>query len=363
MGHTREDAGHDDDHDEGGDGRREREHDTGDFNHKEAAGGGHAYGQRQEHHDLRETSRRSLVTALFLTATFMVVEAVGGFLSGSLALIADAEHMLTDSAAIALALFAIWLAKRPASAKRTYGYNRAEVLAAAANGIFLWLIAGWILWESIQRFINPKEVEGDVVVIVGGIGLLVNLVVMYILHKPSERSLNVEGALQHVFADLMSSVGVVISGIVVILSGWSLVDPILSVLIALLIMLSSRHLLTAALTVLIEGTPEHVDLYKLCSEMEQVSGVTVVHDVHAWTVTSGYLALTAHVLVDPDHRGDFDEILRELRRIANEDHGFAHTTIQLETSVDGCSEDHHFNHLLQHKLRRKRRLFAFGNNK
>lgn len=297
-----------------------------------------------------------------MTTTFMVVEVIGGIISGSLALIADAGHMLTDSASIALALFAIWIAKRPVSVERTYGYNRAEILAAAANALSLWLIAAWILWESLRRFINPEEIEGGVVLVVGGIGLLVNIAAAFMLHASSEHSLNVEGALQHVIADLMGSVAVVISAVVVILTGWTVIDPLLSVLIALLILLSSWHLVTSVLNVLVEGTPEHLDMYALCSDMEDVPGVTVIHDVHAWTVTSGYVSLTAHVLVDSEHAGDFDDILREIRRIASEVHGISHTTIQLETTVRGCTEDHHLDHLLERQMARKKRKFAFGHH-
>ena len=297
-----------------------------------------------------------------MTASFMVVEVVFGFLSGSLALIADAGHMLTDSASIGLALFAIWIAKRPVSAERTYGYNRAEILAAAVNALSLWLISAWIIWEAIHRFIERPEIEGGWVLLVGGIGLLVNLVAAYMLHGASEHSLNVEGALQHVIADLMGSVAVVVSAICIMAFGWTIVDPILSLLIALLIVSSSWSLVTSVLQVLVEGTPEHLDLYKLCSDMEDVPGVTVIHDVHAWTVTSGYVSLTAHVLADPDHMGDYDDMLRELRRIASEDHSVAHTTIQLETTVKGCSEDHHVDHLLERQMARKKRKFTFGHH-
>ena len=297
-----------------------------------------------------------------MTASFMVVEVVFGFLSGSLALIADAGHMLTDSASIGLALFAIWIAKRPVSAERTYGYNRAEILAAAVNALSLWLISAWIIWEAIHRFIERPEIEGGWVLLVGGIGLLVNLVAAYMLHGASEHSLNVEGALQHVIADLMGSVAVVVSAICIMAFGWTIVDPILSLLIALLIVSSSWSLVTSVLQVLVEGTPEHLDLYKLCSDMEDVPGVTVIHDVHAWTVTSGYVSLTAHVLADPEHMGDYDDMLRELRRIASEDHSVAHTTIQLETTVKGCSEDHHVDHLLERQMARKKRKFTFGHH-
>lgn len=296
----------------------------------------------------------------------MVVEVVGGVISGSLALIADAGHMLTDSASIALALFAIWIAKRPASAEKTYGYNRAEILAAAANALSLWLISAWILWEAIHRFISWREaeIEGGVVLIVGGIGMLVNVIAAYMLHGGSEHSLNVEGALQHVIADIMGSAGVLVSGVIILVfqdvSWIVLVDPFVSVLIAALIVLSSWNLVTSVLVVLIEGVPDHLDVYKLCADIEDVPGVTIIHDVHVWTVTSGYVSFTAHVLVDPDHPGSHDDMLRELRRIAAEDHGLAHTTIQLETSVRGCTEDHHVDHLHLRESDRKIRKFSFG---
>ena len=299
-----------------------------------------------------------------MTSTFMVVEVIGGIISGSLALIADAGHMLTDSASIALALFAIWMAKRPASAERTYGYNRAEILAAAVNAMSLWLISAWILWEAIHRFLEPPEIEGGAVLIVGGIGMLVNIIAAYMLHGGSGHSLNVEGALQHVIADIMGSAGVLLSGLILVVfsgvHGIGIVDPIISVLIAALIVLSSWNLVTSVITVLIEGTPDHLDVYKLCSDMEDVPGVTIIHDVHAWTVTSGYVSLTAHVLADPDHPGDYQDLLNELRRVAREDHGIAHCTIQLETTARGCDEDHHVDHLLKRQADRKKRRFAFG---
>lgn len=307
-----------------------------------------------------------LIGALTMTSLFMVVEAVVGFVSGSLALIADAGHMLTDSASLALALFAIAIAKRPASAERTYGYNRAEILAAAVNALSLWMISAWILWESIQRFIGWRDaqIEGGMVLIFGGIGMLVNIIAAYMLHGPSEYSLNVEGALQHVITDIMGSAGVLVSGIVILVFSdveWIvLVDPFVSVLIALLIVLSSWNLLTSVLTVLIEGVPDHLDLYKLCAEVGDVPGVTFIHDVHAWTVTSGYVSLTMHVLVDPDHSGDHDDLLGELRRIATHEHGISHCTFQLEKSARGCTEDHHVNHLLKRESERKRRKFVFG---
>ena len=230
----------------------------------------------------------------------MLAEVVGGVLSGSLALIADAGHMLTDAAAIVMALIAMWIAEKEASIERTFGYQRAEVLAALLNLFALWLIAGWIVFEAYHRaFREDVPINGWPVLWVGLGELLINLVVAWILHASSQHSMNVEGAFQHVIADLLGSVGVVIAAIFVLPLGWDLVDPILSVVIALLIVWSSRSLMTTVFQMLLEGVPKHIDVYSLCSDIEDVEGVTLIHDVHVWTITSGSEAFTAHVLVDP----------------------------------------------------------------
>ena len=230
----------------------------------------------------------------------MLAEVVGGVLSGSLALIADAGHMLTDAAAIVMALIAMWIAEKEASIERTFGYQRAEVLAALLNLFALWLIAGWIVFEAYHwAFREDVPINGWPVLWVGLGELLINLVVAWILHASSQHSMNVEGAFQHVIADLLGSVGVVIAAIFVLTLGWDLVDPILSVVIALLIVWSSRSLMTTVFQMLLEGVPKHIDVYSLCSDIEDVEGVTLIHDVHVWTITSGSEAFTAHVLVDP----------------------------------------------------------------
>ena len=277
----------------------------------------------------------------------MVAEVIGGIMSGSLALLADAGHMLTDAASIALALVAVWIAGRPESIERTFGYQRTEVLAAAFNALSLWAIAGWIVWEAIERMFSHHEIhiEGGLMLIVGAIGLLVNIVAAIVLHAGSKHSLNVDGAFKHVMADLMGSVGVVISGVIVILTGWVLIDPILSLAIALLIVVSSWRLVLRSVNVLLGGVPERIDLYALCADIEDVPGVTLIHDVHVFTVTSNFDLMTAHVLVDPTFRGYEDEMQRQLRRIATEGYGIHHVTFQLCHSVDECSEDHHVGHL------------------
>ena len=266
-------AGHDhDEHDhEGHDAHAGHDH-GGHDDHDDHSGHDH-HGHAHDHAaELREASRRSLVIALVLIGGFMVVEVIGGIMSGSLALLADAGHMLTDAASIALALVAVWVAGRPESIERTFGYQRTEVLAAAFNALSLWAIAGWIVWEAVERFVNHHEVhiEGGLMLIVGVIGLLVNIVAAFVLHAGSKHSLNVDGAFKHVMADLMGSVGVVISGVIVILTDWVLIDPILSIGIALLIVVSSWRLVLRSVNVLLGGVPEHLDLYALCAEIEDV---------------------------------------------------------------------------------------------
>ena len=279
----------------------------------------------------------------------MFAEVIGGVLSGSLALIADAGHMLTDAAAIGLALLAMWLAGREASTTRTWGFHRTEVLAAMINALALWMIAAWIVFEAVERFRHhDHHIEGGLMMAVGIGGLIVNIIAAWILHASSEHSMNVEGAFQHVVADLLGSIGVVVSGILIIAFGWTIADPIISIVIALLIVLGSWRLVAQVVHVLLEGTPDRIDMYRLCYEMGEVEGVTVIHDVHCSTITSGYEALTAHVLIDPGYDGEMvDKTLRELRRIANQDFGIAHVTLQVEQSVEGCTEeDHHVGHLL-----------------
>ena len=307
---------------------------------------GHGHHGHDHSHDLRGASKRSLTIALILIAGFMLTEVVGGILSGSLALLSDAGHMITDAASIALALFAMKVAERPPSAERTFGYRRAEVLAAMMNALSLWLIAAWVIFEAYHRIQDVPEIEGGLMLVVGILGLLVNVAAAWVLHRSSKHSMNVEGALRHVMADLMGSVGVVISGILIVTLNWTIIDPILSVLIAALVAHSSWSLTVKVFKVLLEGVPDHIDVYRLCSDMEDVEGVTLIHDVHVWTISSGLEALTAHVLIDPSFEADTEALLRRLRRIAHEDFEIDHVTIQVEETVTGCTEDHHVGHLL-----------------
>ena len=349
AGHDHDDhAGHDHDDHVGHD--HDDHDDHAGHGHDDHAGHGHddhGHGHHDHAHDLRGASKRSLILALVLISTYMVAEVVGGVLSGSLALLADAGHMLTDAAAIAMALVAMWIAQKEASVERTFGYHRTEILAALANVFGLWLIAAWIGFEAYHRFtVEEVEVNGLPVLLVGIGGFIVNVVAAWILHRSSGESLNVEGAFQHVLADLMGSVGVIVSAALIMGFGWHIADPILSVGIALPIVYNTRKLTASIVNVLLEGTPKHIDVYRLCSELEEMEGVTVIHDVHVWTITSGSEAFTAHILVDPDFDGDLDQLTVRMQNLVHENYGINHVTIQLEKTSQGCTENHHVGHLL-----------------
>ena len=350
--HTGHDhAGHDHDAHAG--------HDHDDHDHEDHAG--HDHGAHSHAHDLRESSRRNLLISLVLITTYMVAEIVGGIVSGSLALLADAGHMATDAGAIALALGAMWIAQREASPERTFGYYRVEVIAALLNVIALWLIVAWIFFEAYHRFtVEETHIDGGPVLIVGTGGLIVNIIAAFILHRSSGHSLNAEGAFQHVLADLLGSVGVIVAAVLILGFGWHAADPIISMVIGVLILFASRGLLLQVFHVLIEGTPEHIDVYELCNDIEEVEGVTLIHDVHVWTITSQSESFSAHVLIDPNHEGDVDAMITEMQDIAHDRYGIEHVTIQVESTLDGCTEDHHVGHLMHRSAteREERSLLA-----
>jgi len=301
--------------------------------------------QTDDHdHGHRSTSRRSLSVSLALITGYMVVEVVGGLVSGSLALLADAGHMLTDAAAIGLALLAIWISGRPASIGQTFGFHRTEILAALLNALSLWLIAALIFFEASRRFGDSIDVDGDLMLVVGAVGLGVNVAAALVLHRSAGYSLNVEGAFLHVIADLLGSVAVISAGVLVLALGWDVADPIFGIVIGVLILSSSMRLLWKVVHVLMEGTPAHLDLHLLCHRLEELEGVTGIHDIHAWSITTGYDALSAHVTADVAVMEDPNPVLQRLRDIASSEFGIAHVTIQLEDSTDGCAEDHHIEH-------------------
>jgi cobalt-zinc-cadmium efflux system protein len=274
-------------------------------------------------------SRGVLAATLVMTGGFTVVELLGGFVTGSLALVADAGHMFTDAAALALALFAIWVATRPPTPAKTYGYYRAEILAALVNALLLLVVAGTILYEAYQRFRTPREVWALPMLVVAGAGLAVNVVGAWLLHDHAAASLNVRAAYLEVLADALSSLGVIAASAVIVTTGWTRADALVSAGIAVLIVPRTWQLLTQAVNVLLEGTPAHLDLEEIEEAMVAVKGVRRVHDLHVWTLTSGREAMSAHVVVDDV--GESERLLEALHGVLHARFGIDHTTIQLET--------------------------------
>jgi cobalt-zinc-cadmium efflux system protein len=275
-------------------------------------------------------SRSMLALTLAVTSAFMLVELVAGFWTGSLALLADAGHMLTDAAALALALFATWIAARPPTPAKTYGYYRAEILAALVNALVLLIVAGAILTEAWRRWESPSPVQAGPMAVVAAAGLGVNLVCARLLHHGAAGSLNVRAAYLEVLSDALSSLATLVAAGVVLATGWTGADPVASAAIALLIVPRTWALLRQAVNVLLEGTPPHLELGEIEAAMCAVAGVQRVHDLHVWTLTSGREAMSAHVVVE-DVR-ESERLLGALHALLHARFGIDHTTIQLETA-------------------------------
>jgi cobalt-zinc-cadmium efflux system protein len=280
------------------------------------------------HGSARGESRRALTVVLALTASFTVAEVVGGLLTGSLALLADAGHMLSDNLSLGLALFAAWLAGRPATPERTFGYQRAEILAALFNGVTLVAISIWIFVEAYSRLREPPDVLGGWMLAVAAIGLLVNAAGAAILSRSNDENLNVQGALRHVIADALGSVGVIVAALVIILTGWRYADPLVSAGIGVLILASSWSLLRDSTNILLEATPRGIDAEDVGRRMAGAEGVVEVHDLHIWTITSGFPALSAHVLVG--QTDDCHARRRDLEKLLSREYGISHTTLQVD---------------------------------
>ena len=276
----------------------------------------------------REGNSRALAIVLALTATFTVVEVAGGLLTGSLALLADAGHMLSDNLSLGLALFAAWLAGRPATPERSFGYRRAEILAALANGVALVAISIWIFVEALSRLQEPTEVLGVPMLAVATLGLAVNAAGVLVLSRSGRENLNVEGALRHVIADALGSVGAMAAAGVIILTGWRYADPLISIAIAILILASSWTLLRDSTNVLLEAAPRGLNAEEVGRKMVAADGVTEVHDLHIWTITSGFPALSAHVLVGQSE--DCHARRRDLEDLLLREYGIEHTTLQVD---------------------------------
>ncbi len=279
-----------------------------------------------EHHLGHTGAHGHFLWAVLLTLSFAVIEAVAGWWSGSLALLSDAGHMVTDSSALGLAALAAWLARRPPSSRHTYGLVRLEILAALFNGLLMLGLIGWIAWESVQRLAAPQLVLGDAVMLVAGIGLIINLLVAWKLHHGG-MDLNTRAAFLHVLGDLLGSVAALVSGALIYWLDWLWVDPILSLLVALLILVSALRLLRDAVHVLLEAVPGHIALDEIARGLAGISGVHSVHDLHVWALSSGQVALSAHL--DLEVMDDWPRILEEARMQLRL-FGIGHATLQPE---------------------------------
>lgn len=284
----------------------------------------HEHGHSHSH----TSNRRRLVWVIVLTVIYMVAEVVGGILTNSLALLSDAGHMLADVAALVLALLALWFAARPITLRKTYGYYRMEILAALANGVALVVISLLIAYEAFHRIKSPESVEGFDMLLIAAGGLAVNAISAWVLHSASEENLNLRAAFLHVLGDALGSVGAIVAGLVIWQWGWTIADPIISVLMCMLILYSSWQLIRESVNILLEGTPSHINTRAVVESMQDVAGVIDVHDLHIWTISSGKDALSAHVTLEPSasHRSTLETLQEQLRKSFN----IGHVTIQIE---------------------------------
>jgi cobalt-zinc-cadmium efflux system protein len=288
---------------------------------------GHRHAGHQ-HVDPRQLNRRRLVFVLLLSLSYAGIELVGGYLTGSLALLADSLHMVSDVAALALSFLATWMASRPASQRRTFGNSRAEILAALANGLGLAVVAVFITVHAVERFASPQDVHGEGVMIVAVGGLLINLLSLYILEAGRGESINVRGAWLHVASDALASVGVIVAGLGIWALGWIWLDPTVSIAVSLLVLISAWNLVREALDVLMEAMPAHLDPEEIRDQLLDISGVSALHCLHVWTIGSGEISLSSHLVVDSER--DTDPLLREVRDRLAERFEIDHTTIQIE---------------------------------
>ncbi len=280
----------------------------------------------------RRMSRRRLMWALLANLLFMVVEIVGGLMANSLALLADAGHMVTDVAALALAIIVARLAERPPSARRTFGLLRAEVLGAFVNGASMVLIVGYIVWEAWNRLGQPHTIDGPLVAGIALVGLVVNVASAWLLARDRKHNVNVQGAFLHMLADSLGSVGALVAGVVIWQWGWTLIDPLVSVFIGALILWSSRGLIRSTLNILLEATPEDIDFDEVKAAIESIDHVEEVHDLHIWTIASGIPSLSAHLRLNSccSETRHWHECLRAAQDMLSERFGIVHSTLQIE---------------------------------
>ncbi len=285
----------------------------------------------QHHHEVHTpTDTKPLKIALVIVLVIMVAEVVGGILSNSLALLGDAGHMLVDALALGLSLFAITIAGRPATPNRTYGYHRIEIMAALANGTTLILVSIYIFYEAYQRFLDPPLVQTPLMLLVASVGLIANLAGILLLRRVSHTSLNIKAAFWHIVGDTISSVGVIVAGVIMAVTGWYTADPVIAVFIGCIILWGAVRIVRESADILLEAVPRHIQTDKVIEEIRSVPGVEDVHDIHIWTITSGMHALSAHLLIADQMVSRSAEIVEAVNQGITQHFGITHTTLQLE---------------------------------
>ncbi len=279
---------------------------------------------------LAGAGKHRLKIALSIIVAVMVLEVIGGIISNSLALLGDAGHMLVDALALGLSLFAITIAGRPATSQKTYGYHRVEIMAALANGTTLVLVAIYIFYEAYHRFLSPPVVHATTLLLIAIIGLVANLISVLLLRGVSHRNLNIKAAFWHIIGDTISSIGVIVAGVIILITGWRFADPLIAVFIGCIILWGAVRLVRESVDILLEAVPRHIQVGNVIETIKNVVGVRDVHDIHVWTITSGLHAMSAHLVIDDQMVSISEEIVREINHDLSEKFDIKHTTLQLE---------------------------------
>ncbi len=289
----------------------------------------HSHDGHSHSHD--DTNKSILIFALIITSIFMVVEVFGGFISQSLALISDAGHMFADAGSLAISLWAVNYGTKKSNLSKTFGYKRIETIAAFINGITLIIIAAFIFKEGIERLFHPVTINNTQLILVASIGLVVNILVAFVLFKGSKNNTNIRGAFIHVIGDLLGSVGAILAGIIIKFTGWLYADPLISILIAFLILLSSLNLLKETFHTLMEGTPKDLDLEKICQRIKSFDNINDIHDLHVWSLNEKQIILTAHIIVNDDLASSTQLMVHKIKEALHHDFDINHSTLEVET--------------------------------
>ncbi len=302
----------------------------------------HIHQPKESDNQAYSSNQRNLVIALSITAIVMIAEIIGGLLSNSLALLSDAGHMLTDILALSLSLAAMKFAQKPPTPSKTFGFHRLEILAAFFNGILLFFISFYIFYEAYHRLLHPEEIKGLFMLVVACIGLLANGAGIMLLRKSAHTSLNVRSAFLHIVGDTISSGGVIVGGLLILYTGWYLVDPLISIFIGILILRGAYALIMESIDIFLEATPKDINVEEMLDELRKIQGVNDVHHLHLWTITSGINAMSAHVLIDDLLISSSAYILKEIKSLLRNKYRIEHSTIQFESKAcgDNLLQDH-----------------------